>query len=328
MCVKKALVTAAIPDVGLKILRAECEVEVNPYGRSFTPRELQQWARGKDGVLCLLNDQINRDFLMANPQLKIVSNYAVGYNNIDLAAATACGVMVTNTPGVLTETTADLAWTLLMSVARRVVEGDGLIRAGKEWEWGPTAFLGRDIHHKTLGIVGFGRIGQAVARRARGFDMSVIYYSRTPLPAVEEKRLGVTYRSLDQLLGEADYISLHVPLTAETKHLIGERELNLMKPEAVLVNTARGPVIDEAALVEALRQSKIAGAGLDVYEKEPEVNPGLLGLNNVVLLPHVGSATVNTRNKMAELAALNLLVALRGQRPPHLLNPAVLPQED
>ncbi|MGI6575952.1 MAG: 2-hydroxyacid dehydrogenase [bacterium] len=320
---KKVLVTREIPDAGLRLLEAECEVELNLRDRNLTPEELYRAAQDKDGILCLLNDRIDGDFLAANPQLKVVSNYAVGYNNIDLKAATAQGVMVTNTPGVLSETTADLAWALLMGVARRVIEGDQVIRSGRKWEWAPTFLLGQDIHHKVLGIVGMGRIGQAVARRAQGFSMPVIYYNRTKLSFAQEKELGVEYRPFTGLLQEADYISIHVPLTEETRHMFGSREFALMKRDAYLINTARGPIVDEAALAKALQDGEIAGAGLDVYENEPEVNPAFLALPNVILLPHVGSATIATRNKMAELAAINLLAALKGQRPPHLLNPEV-----
>jgi glyoxylate reductase len=254
------------------------------------------------------------------PALKVIANYGVGFEHIDVAAATRRSIPVTNTPGVLTETTADLAFTLILATARRVVEGDKRVREGKFQYWAPLLFLGQDVSGKILGIIGMGRIGKAVARRAAGFGMQLIYHSRTRLSPAEEQELGASLRPLETLLQEADFVTLHVPLTPPTRHLIGSRELELMKNSAYLINTARGPVIDEAALVAALRQGQIRGAGLDVYEREPELCPGLAELENVMLLPHLGSATVETRTRMALMAAENLLAGLRGDPPPNCIN--------
>ena len=255
----------------------------------------------------------------AAPRLRVIAVAAVGYNLIDVAAATQRGIAVTNTPGVLTETTADLAWTLMLGTARRVVECDRLVRSGR-WKgvtW--SLMLGDDVHGRTLGIIGFGRIGKAIARRAQGFGMRVLYHSRKPDP--EAERLNAAYRSKAELLREADFVVLSVPLAPETRRLVGEAEFRLVKPTAILVNVARGPVVDEAALVEALRAGRLAGAGLDVFEEEPRVHPGLLDLDQVVLTPHIGSASRATRLAMATRAAENCLAALRGERPPNLVNP-------
>ncbi|MCP9464743.1 MAG: D-glycerate dehydrogenase [Nitrospira sp.] len=271
-----------------------------------------------DAVICMLSDTINEDLLSCATKLKIVANYAVGYNNIDLAAASARGIVVTNTPDVLTDATADLAWALMLSVARRVVEGDQWVRTGGWRGWAPTQLLGADIAGKTLGIIGMGRIGQAVAQRAQGFRMRVLYESRravTPPQGVAWER-----RPLDQLLAEADFVSLHVPLTEATHHLIGAHELSLMKPTAILVNTARGPVVDEEALVAALTTGVIAGAGLDVYEQEPVIHPGLVKLPNVVLLPHVGSGTLETRLRMGRICLDNIEAVLNGRPAPNRIN--------
>ena len=263
----------------------------------------------------------------AGPQLRVISNMAVGVDNIDVAAATARGILVTNTPGVLTDATADLAWALILSTVRRVLEGDRMVREGRFQLWSPFMLLGRSVAGATLGIVGMGRIGQAVARRALGWDMKVLYTRRSgPLSAGQVPH-GAAWEhraALDDLLVEADIVTLHVPLTPDTRHLIGARELALMKPGAYLINTARGPVVDEAALVEALRSGHLGGAGLDVYEHEPRLAPGLAGLPNVTLLPHLGSATVETRGRMAELAALNAIAAVKGEAAPHTVNPEVL----
>ena len=248
----------------------------------------------------------------------------MGYNDIDVGAATRRGIVVTNTPGVLTDATAELAFTLLLAVSRRIVEGDKMVREGRFTHWAPFLFLGSQVSGKTLGIIGMGRIGKAVARRAFGFNMRVIYTSRSRLDPAEEKEHGAEYRSeMKSLLADADFVTVHVPLAAETRHLIGYHELSIMKKTAFLINTSRGPVIDEKALVEALRKGKIAGAGLDVYEDEPRITPGLIGLENSVLLPHVGSATLETRTKMAEMAVCNLLAYLRGEKPPDMINPEI-----
>ncbi len=298
-------------------------MEINPDDRVLTKAEIIENTRGQDALLCLLTDTIDADIMDAEKNLRVLSNYAVGYNNIDVDAATARKLPVTNTPGVLTETSADLAFTLILSVARRIAEADKLTRDGKFHGWGPMMLLGTDVYGKTLGIVGMGRIGEATARRAQGFAMDVIYTSRTPKPVVEAS-LQATRVELDELLAKADFVSVHVPLSDETTHMIGARELALMKPTAYLINTARGPTVDEAALVTALRDGVIAGAGLDVYEREPALAEGLADLTNTVLLPHVASATVETRTKMAMLAAENAIAVIEGRTPDHLVNPEAL----
>jgi glyoxylate reductase len=248
----------------------------------------------------------------------------VGYNNIDVAQATSQSILVTNTPGVLTDATADLAFALILAISRRIVEGDRMVREGRFQFWAPFLFLGSDISSKTIGIIGMGRIGQAVAKRARGFNMRVLYHSRGRLTRDEEDCLKAKYVDMNTLLGTSDFVSLHVPLTEETKHLIDTQALRAMKPTAYLINTARGAIVDEKALLEALTEKRIAGAGLDVYEQEPALTPGLTDLDQVVLLPHVGSATLETRTKMAFMAAENLLAGLRSEKPPNLVNPEVL----
>ncbi|MBS3901343.1 MAG: D-glycerate dehydrogenase [Dethiobacter sp.] len=270
----KVYVTRRLPQKALDMIAAECEMQVNPYDRVMTRQELEEAIKEVDGILCLLTDSIDASLLNLNPNLKVLANYAVGFNNIDVAACTQRRIAVSNTPGVLTETSADLAWALIMTVARRIVEADRFTREGKFDGWGPMMFLGGDVCGKTLGVVGMGRIGQAVVRRAKGFDMKVIYYNTNRKSEAEENALGVEYRELDSLLQEADFVSLHVPLMDETVHLIGEGELKVMKNTAYLINTARGPVVDEKALVKALREGEIAGAGLDVFEQEPELEEG------------------------------------------------------
>lgn len=321
----KVYITRRIPEPGIEMIRKEHEVEVNPYDRVLTREELLQAVKGKDGILCLLTDKIDAEvFDAAGPQLKVVSNYAVGYDNIDVNEATKRGVVVTNTPGVLTETTADLAWALILSTARRVVEADKFTRAGKYEGWAPMLFLGQDVFGKTLGIIGMGRIGQAVARRAKGFNMKVLYNDIRRIPEDLEKELNATFVSLDELIEQSDFISLHTYLSPETYHLINEERLKRMKKTAYLINTSRGPVVDEAALVKALKEGWIAGAGLDVYEFEPKLVPGLAECENAVLLPHIASASVETRTKMATMAAENLLAVLAGKMPPNPVNPEVL----
>ncbi|MBM4086523.1 MAG: D-glycerate dehydrogenase, partial [Planctomycetes bacterium] len=275
------------------------------------------------GVLCLLTDTIDAEVLDAAKGAKIFANYAVGFNNIDVKAATERGILITNTPGVLTDATADMAWALLFSAARRIVEGDKYTRAGKFKGWSPMLFLGGDITGKTLGIVGAGRIGAAMARRSVGFKMKVLYCDPTRNEELE-RELGAKQVDMPTLLKESDFVSVHVLLTPATRHLIGEKELGMMKPTGYLINTSRGPVVDEAALVKALEEKKIAGAGLDVYEDEPKLKPGLAKLPNAVIPPHIASATIWTRGKMAEMAATNLVAALKGERPPNLVNPEVL----
>ncbi len=286
------------------------------------PREvLLAKVRDAEGILSLLTDRIDSEVMDAAPKLRVISNMAVGYDNIDVAAATSKGIYVGNTPGVLTDTTADLAFALMLAVARRLVEAADYVRQGLWKTWLPNLFLGSDVHHATLGIIGLGRIGYEVARRAKGFDMRIVYFSRSrKLDA--ERELGVSFAPLDDLLREADFVSLHVPLTDETRHMIGERELALMKPTAILVNTSRGPVVDHKALYNALATGRLGGAGLDVTDPEPIApDDPLLRLPNVVVLPHIGSASRGTRLKMAMLAVENLKAGLRGEMPPHCVNP-------
>ncbi|GAB4314596.1 glyoxylate reductase [Pseudothermotoga elfii] len=321
----KVFVTAQIPDEGLKMISQHCEMQIGNYDGVLPKDVLIDKVKGVDGILCLLADVIDRDVMeAAGKQLKVIANYAVGYNNIDIEEATKRGIMVTNTPGVLTETTADLAWALMMSIARRIVESDKFVREGKFNGWQPMLMLGTDIYGATLGVVGFGRIGQAVARRASGFNMRVLYYSRKRAPEDVEKQLNASFVDLSTLLRESDFVTLHLPLTKETYHLIGEEELRMMKKEAYLINTARGPVIDEKALVKALKNKWIRGAALDVFEKEPQIEPELLELDNVILTPHIGSASYTTRTKMSVMAAENLVKALYGEIPPNLVNTEVL----
>ena len=318
-------VSRTIPEGGLEMVRKACEVEIWT-DEMPPPRDLfLEKVRGVNGLLCLLTDVIDAEVLdAAGPNLRVVSNYAVGYNNVDVAAATGRGIPVGNTPGVLTETTADMAFALLMAAARRVVEGADYVRAGRWHTWGPTLLLGHDVHGATLGIVGMGRIGQAVTRRARGFDMRVIYYD----PFCDPNKgpyVDVAVRcSLDDLLAESDFVSLHVPLTDETHHLINAATLAKMKPTAVLVNSSRGPVVDTDALYDALATGKIAYAALDVTDPEPlPVGHRLLSLPNCLVVPHIASASWHTRTRMAVMAAENLLAGLRGERLPNCVNPEV-----
>ncbi len=319
----RVLLMHPILDPGPQLLAEACEIVEFPAGWPLTEESIRQVAEGCAGIVTMLMDPI-RETVLSTPGLRCVSNVAVGYDNIDVAAATRHGVMVTNTPGILDETTADFAFALMMAAARRVVEADGYVRGGRFQGWAIDMMLGQDVNHATLGIIGIGRIGRAVARRARGFSMRVVYHDPNPLPPDVEREMGVSGVDLDTLLAESDFVSVHVPLTDRTHHLIGARELRMMKPTAVLVNTSRGPVVDEAALVEALRQRLIFAAGLDVYEREPAVHPGLLSLSNAVLAPHIASASVRTRAEMCAVAARNLVTAVRGGRPANLLNPEVL----
>jgi glyoxylate reductase len=301
---------------------AACEMTLYDGGGAMPRDQLLTEVAGKAGAITLLTDRVDDEFLdAAGPPLKVVANYAVGFDNIDLDACTRRGVLACNTPEVLTETTADTAFALMMAAARRVAEGDRFLRSRTPWIWGPLMMLGQDIHHATLGIVGFGRIGQALARRARGFSMRVLYYDTYRPPAEVAAGLGAEYRDLEDLLRESDFVSLHTNLTPQTRHLINAERLAIMKPSAVLVNTSRGPVIDEEALAQALKEGQIFAAGLDVFEREPSVHPALLACENAVLIPHLGSATVETRLAMANLAVDNLFAALENQRPPTLLNP-------
>jgi glyoxylate reductase len=290
-------------------------------GPGRPPRNLLlQRVADKDALICLLTEKVNDELLAAAPKLRIAANVAVGFDNIDVAACTRRKVFATNTPGVLDETTADFAWTLLMAVARRLIEGDNLMRSGLWAGWDLDQLCGGDVWGKTLGIVGFGRIGRAVARRATGFRMRVLYSDAVRAPADVEKELHAEHVEMDRVFAESDFVSLHVPLLPETRGLISSARLATMKPTAYLINTSRGPVVDEAALVAALEARKIAGAALDVYEKEPQVHPQLVGRKDVVLAPHIASASVETRTKMAVMAAENVIAALEGQRPPNALN--------
>ena len=320
----KVLVTRKVFDETLILLSKHFDVESNQRDVPFIPTQLVKRLQGKAGAVTLLTDIIDERVLTQSPDLKIVCNLAVGFNNIDLKACTRRGVMVTNTPGVLDDTTADFTWCLLLAAARRVVEGDKFLRAGKWKGWVFTYFMGHDVHRKTLGIVGLGRIGKGVARRAKGFDMRVIYHDPARVDEATERELGVMYVDKRTLLRESDFVSLHVPLNPETTHYISHGEFALMKKTAILINASRGPVVDEKALVKALKEGKIAGAGLDVYEREPKVERGLIGLKNVVLAPHIASSSYETRMKMATMAAQNCIAGLTGQRPSNLLNPEVL----
>jgi glyoxylate reductase len=318
------LVTGNLPDSVLNTLKQEFEVECHGEDRPMPRSKLLHAIRNKVGLLSMITDDIDGELLAHAPGLVMIANMAVGYNNIDLDAATRRGILVSNTPGVLTEATADLAFALILGVARRIAEGDRMVREGRFRFWAPFLFLGREISGKTLGIIGMGRIGKAVARRAQGFQMPILYYGSSPLDGTVEKELNARQVPLSELLRESDFVSLHIPLSADTRHFIGKKELALMKPTAFLVNTSRGPVVDEKALLDALQNGTIAGAGIDVYENEPAVTSGLEKLDQVLLLPHVGSATLETRTSMAAMAAENLLAGLRGGTPPNLLNPKVL----
>jgi glyoxylate reductase len=315
-------VTRRIPEAGLELLRREAEVDIWPEPSPAPYAVLKEKARGKDGLLCMLTDRIDGELMDAvGPGLKVISQFAVGIDNIDVAAATARSIPVGNTPGVLTDTTADLAWALLMAAARRVVEGDRFTRAGKWKTWGPIDFLGLDITGATLGIVGFGRIGQALAKRAQGFDMRIFYFSRQRKPEVE-RRYSAQYADLDTLLRESDFVSLHTNFSEETRHLMNAERFRKMKPGGILINTARGPVVDQKALYQALVSGTIAYAALDVTDPEPIApDDPLLELENVIVCPHVGSASYRTRDRMAIMAAENLIAGLKGMPLPNCVNP-------
>ena len=317
----KILVTREVFDETLAFLDECCEVESNQADTPLSADALAQRLADKDGVVCCLTDRIDDALLARCQRLKVVANIAVGVNNIDLAACTSRGVMATNTPGVLDDSTADLAWTLMLATARRLTEAEAYIRAGDWHGWHLKQLLGIDVHHATLGIFGMGRIGQVIAKRALGFDMRVIYHNRNRLAADIEQRLRATYVSKDELLAQADFLVLQMPYSPQTHHLIGEAELGKMKPSAILINSTRGGVVDDAALVRALKSGTIRAAGLDVYEGEPKLNSGFLELKNVVLAPHIGSSTEATRRAMAMTAAKNAVAALTGGAPPNLLNP-------
>ena len=317
----KPVVTVSniFPQVALDRLDPECQLRTNESGKSPTVEDLGRMAAESEAVITYLSDKIDRSIIDRGAKLKIIANYGAGFNNIDVNYARVKGVWVTNTPGVLHETTADLTWAMILGAARRIVPADRFTREGKFHGWGAKMFLGGDVYGKTLGIVGCGEIGRAVAQRALGFSMRVLYHQRNRLPQSEEKRLGAEFVSLKQLLQESDFITLHVPLTEETKYMIGKEEIELMKPTACFIHTARGKVVDDKALVEALRERRIAGAALDVYENEPELTDGMTKLDNLLLLPHIGSASVETRDRMALLVAENVLDALAGNTPRNLV---------
>jgi len=317
----RVFVSRPLPAPAMERLARSFDVTTGPADRATTADELLAGAREADALVSMLSDRIDRAFLEACPRLRVVANYAVGVNNIDLAAAAARGVWATNTPGVLTDATADLAFGLLLSVARRIPESERFLREGRFDGWAPLLFLGADVASATLGIVGLGRIGQAVARRARAFGMEVVYSGHRRKP--EEQEQGARFVSHDELVATSDFVSLHCPLTPETRHLFDARAFGRMKRGAILVNTARGPVVDEAALVEALQSGHLGGAGLDVFEDEPKVHPGLLALPNVVLTPHTGSATRGTRLRMAEMVCEDVERVLAGQAPKFPVNQPV-----
>lgn len=320
----KVAVTRIIPEAGLRLVREAADMRLWEGELPPSPAELAELLHGCDGALTLLTDRIDGTVLDREPQLRVVSNFAVGYDNVDVHAATARGVAVCNTPGVLTAATADATWSLLMAASRRIVEGVDYVRAGRWKTWGPTLLLGQEVTGATLGIVGFGRIGREVAKRARGFDMTVLVHD-TYRDEAAERDLGVSYRPLDDLLRESDFVTLHVALTPETRHLIGTREFGLMKSSAVLINAARGPVVDTDALTVALRDGAIFAAGLDVTDPEPlPADHPLVSLPNCTIVPHTASATIQTRDAMATLAARNLLAVLSGGTPPACVNPEVL----
>ena len=325
----KILVTQKVPDPAYPLLEAIGDVEANMEEGVIWPyEELLRRGPSHDYIYCLLTDTIDARFLEAcvtgTPRLKMVANMAVGFNNIDVDAATRLGIAVGNTPGVLSDTTADLAFALLMATARRIPEAERYLRAGKYKGWGPLLFCGAEVHGSTLGLMGAGRIGKIVAKRASGFDMKVIYYDVNRMSPEEEAPYHLTYMPMDDVLGQADFVSVHTPYMPSTHHLISEREFHIMKPSAILINTARGPIVDEKALVRALQEKTIAAAGLDVFENEPAVEPELLTMENVVLLPHIASASLRTRTLMATMASDNIVAHHHGQRPPNIVNPEVL----
>jgi glyoxylate reductase len=320
MAKPKVFATHPLFEAARQILQESCDVEYWAKPERPPREEVLRRVKDKEGLVCLLTEKVNDELLRAAPKLRIAANVAVGFDNIDVAACTKRGVVATNTPGVLDETTADFAWTLLMAVARRLGEGEALARSGNWKGWDLDQLVGTDVWGKTLGIVGFGRIGRAVARRASGFQMKVVYTDAVRTPAEVERDLRVEFREMNALLAESDFISVHVPLLPETKGLFNAPKFDRMKPTAFLINTARGPVVDEAALVAALEKGKIAGAGLDVYENEPFIHPGLKRAN-VVLAPHIASASLETRTKMACMAAENVIALFQGRRPANMLNP-------
>lgn len=316
----KVFLTRPLPSAAMQALQSQVDLEYNTADRVLRKEEIIAGIAGKEGLLCLLTDPIDAEIMDAAPDLKIIANYAVGYNNIDLAAAQARNILVSNTPGVLTESTAELTISLLLATARRLPEADRFTRKGQWKGWGPQLFLGKEVHGSTLGIIGMGRIGKAVARRASALGLSICYWNRTRLTEAEEQRLALRYVSQTELLRQSDFVTLHLAYTPETHHLIDATALATMRQGSFLINTARGSIVDEAALVEALQTGHLGGAGLDVFEEEPTIHPRLFSLPKVVLLPHIGSATVKTRTAMGLLAVDNLLAGLRGEKPPNLVS--------
>jgi len=318
------LISRSLPADAVARARARADVDVNEADAPLPRNELIRRLQGRQGLVCMISEAVDEELLASCPDLKVASNVAVGFNNIDVAAATRHGVVVTNTPDVLTETTADFAWTLLMAISRRVVEADRYVREGKFDQWKNMLLLGGDIHGKTLGIVGFGRIGRAMAKRAQGFGMRVLYQDAVPADPAIERELRASRTDIATLLKESDFVTLHTPLLPETRHLINAQSLKTMKKTAYLINASRGPVVDEAALAQALKEGWIAGAGIDVFEDEPKIHPGLMGLTNAVLAPHIGSASWETRLQMANLAVDNCLAVLEGRTPPTPVNAEAL----
>jgi len=320
----RVLVTSDLPGDAVAVLSRSADVDLHAGVEPLPAAELEERSKACDGIVCLLGDQISDEFLTACKNLQIVANVAVGFDNVDVGAATRHAVLVTNTPGVLDETTADLAFGLLLSSARRIAEADRFIRAEGWRRWQPELMLGTDVHGKTLGLIGYGRIGKAMARRALGFGMTVLYARKVP-PAEGGRRdgPGPHHVSLEELLSGSDFVSIHCPLNKETRRLVGERELSMLKPGSILINTSRGAVVDQPALVSALADGRVGAAGLDVFEDEPNVPPELLSMENVVLTPHIGSASIETRSAMARLAVDGLLTAFSGIKPPNAVNPEV-----
>jgi len=311
---KKILITDIIPEVGVNLLKEHYDVTMNSSGNGLTKEEMIASFNQYDGIVTSLTNSIDQEVIEACPNVKIMANYAVGYNNVDIESAVKRGLIVTNTPDVLSDTTAETAWSLLFAVSRRIVEADKYVREGNWKKFSSNLFLGRDIFNKTLGIVGAGSIGRRFAEKARGYHMTILYYNRHR-DFEFEKQYNAKYVALEELLSESDFVSLHVPLNEETHHLIGEEELLLMKESAILINTARGAVIDQEALIKVLEEKKIYGAGLDVFEDEPNVPEALMALDNVVLLPHIGSSSTETRDRMSELVAHNIINVLEGRAP-------------
>ncbi|MFP4050917.1 MAG: 2-hydroxyacid dehydrogenase [Thermoplasmata archaeon] len=320
----EVFVTRKIPEIGLNKVKEKFETEINPHPRMLKKEEIIEGVKGKDALLCLLTDEIDEEIIEAGEDLKVISNYAVGYDNIDVEAANERRIAVTNTPGVLTEATAEMAWSLIFAVVRNIVKGDKYVREDKFEGWDPTLMIGHEVHNKTLGVIGMGNIGSCVARKSKAFDMDVLYYNRSRRKNIE-KEIGAEYVDKESLLSKSDIVTLHVPLTDETEEMISWEELDTMKESSYLINTARGEVVNEEALIETLRENGIGGAGIDVYSDEPYgANPNYYDLDNVVLTPHLGSASHRARDGMSKMAADNLIAVLEGRMPENIVNPEVL----